>query len=784
MKHALRLLTIALLSLTTPLMHGQEVFADHFEEDTSSGWTILDDSLNGIPDATVMFAHDYTQDSYTLTQGAVIEQRQVPPNPFDEKGTTLGLKVMVNSDSNGSEASVSLYPKGLALEGDHALRFEMFMSYNGPAFGGSGSTEFATMGLGHSGELTAFLDGNLAIDGDGTFFAVSGEGGASRDYRAYTGDGFSEPEFLDEQSDRFGFTDIDHDGIGEYNVYAAGPLGKVLPFPPHETRGAPGKGWVKVEVRRVDNRVTWIINGHIIASIPGDLTLFGGDNVMIGYADPFASIANPGEENFVIFDNLRVVKISAGDALPVVQLETPGERVEDPENGNTIFMPSAVGEGDEKVTITLQRTGPKQAPLSVAYRLEGSATAGLDYRKPPTLEINFPPGSSETSVDIVLLDDTEEEQDETLELVLLPDDGYELANGRYIIIPIKDNGDSGLPEPELLADATVGFSEDFDEQGSPYPWTVNTSSADSTATFAYDYTIDGIPPAPGSDKGSTRGLKFTVNESLGAADHITASPNGQSFSGDYVLVFDLWLNINGPIPGGGAGSTEFASAGIGTSGDHIQTADEASDGAWFLLTGDGGSSRDVRFFLNNLFLTEDSGVYPSGSMNNSHPAYASLFVAGKSPPAAQREDFAQQTGETSPGQPAFEWIRVQLAKQGEQVTWTMNGQEVAVASQETGPFSADGNIFLGYSDWFSSVSDNVDLSFALFDNVKVYQLPTEEPLMIRMTASAGKAVIEFNGKLERASSVLGPWTPVTDAQSPHEIIIDPGMHTEFFRVIP
>ena len=251
-----------------------------------------------------------------------------------------------------------------------------------------------------------------------------------------------------------------------------------------------------------------------------------------------------------------------------------------------------------------------------------------------------------------------------------------------------------------------------------------------------------------------------------------------------MLVFDLWLNINGPIPGGGAGSTEFASAGIGTSGDHIQTADEASDGAWFLLTGDGGSSRDVRFFLNNLFLTEDSGVYPSGSMNNSHPAYASLFVAGKSPPAAQREDFAQQTGETSPGQPAFEWIRVQLAKQGEQVTWTMNGQEVAVASQETGPFSADGNIFLGYSDWFSSVSDNVDLSFALFDNVKVYQLPTEEPLMIRMTASAGKAVIEFNGKLERASSVLGPWTPVTDAQSPHEIIIDPGMHTEFFRVIP
>ena len=50
------------------------------------------------------------------------------------------------------------------------------MSYNGPAYGGSGSTELATMGVGHSGELVAFLRGNGALDGDGTFFAVSGEG--------------------------------------------------------------------------------------------------------------------------------------------------------------------------------------------------------------------------------------------------------------------------------------------------------------------------------------------------------------------------------------------------------------------------------------------------------------------------------------------------------------------------------------------------------------------------------------------------------------------------------
>ena len=49
----------------------------------------------------------------------------------------------------------------------------------------------------------------------------------------------------------------------------------------------------------------------------------------------------------------------------------------------------------------------------------------------------------------------------------------------------------------------------------------------------------------------------------------------------------IWMNVNGPLPGGG-GSTELAAAGIGTSGDHVQVADDASDGAWFLVTGEGG----------------------------------------------------------------------------------------------------------------------------------------------------------------------------------------------------
>jgi len=166
----------------------------------------------------------------------------------------------------------------------------------------------------------------------------------------------------------------------------------------------------------------------------------------------------------------------------------------------------------------------------------------------------------------------------------------------------------GAPLPDLLAGATEIYSEDFDTDVSN-DWMINQSSDDTTATFAYDYSVDGIPPAPGGKGETTLGLKFTANEMEGAAAHIMASPSDKYFEGDYAVVFDLWMNVNGPLPGGGGGSTEFAAAGIGTSGDHVQVADDASDGAWFLVTGEGGSSRDFRFFLGNDYLMDHRGVY-------------------------------------------------------------------------------------------------------------------------------------------------------------------------------
>lgn len=774
---------VFLLSLL-PIVGGEVVFSDDFDQDSSADWIVIEDSLNNTPDATVIFGHDYSEDSFKVTRGAKTDTLTVPKNPFDSGDTTIALKLSVNSDEEAAEASVSLFPKNVDAQGDHALQFDMFMSYNGPAFGGSGSTEFVTMGIGHSGELVASLDGNAAVDGDGTFFAVSGEGGASRDFRAYVGDGFSDPEFLDEQNDRVGFTDMDGDGVGEYNAFVGGPLERVFPFPPHETEGAPGKGWVQVEVRRVGDTVSWIMNGQVIASLGEDRVLADGNRVMIGYSDPFSSIANPGEENFVIFDNLRVVQLETEDLLPVVGVTVAGAMVFDEALSTDVFRPDPVSEDAEAASFLITREGSTAAPLSVSYRVEGSALEGQDYEMLPSSEITFAEGESETLLSVPLIDDAEEEFDETIEVVINPSPTYETQSNKYAILPLVDNGDSGIPVPDILVDATLVYSESFETDVSD-EWQINQSSDDSLAVFGYPYAIDGIPPAPGTEGESTLGLKFTANESLGEAAHITASPVGQRFAGDYVLTFDLWLNFNGPIPGGGTGSTEFAAAGIGTSGDHIQTGDDQSDGAWFLATGDGGSARDFRLFLDKVFLVEDSGVYLAGSQDSASDYYGSIFPSGKTATEAHQADFLKQSGSTASGQLAFEWIPVQIAKVGDTVTWSMKGSEIAKASQSDAPFSDSGNIFLGYSDWFSSVSDNRDLSFGLFDNVKVYQLPLQKPteLSIAIERVGADVVITYSGKLESTSTVTGDWTAIDGASSPYKQAVAPTGGNQFFRVV-
>jgi hypothetical protein len=306
------------------------------------------------------------------------------------------------------------------------------------------------------------------------------------------------------------------------------------------------------------------------------------------------------------------------------------------------------------------------------------------------------------------------------------------------------------PFGEILSDAAIltvtlppslelMFGDDFDTHTAAN-WVTQQSSSDSRVTFNYDYGPDGIPPAPGSGRGTTRGLKFESNLTNGVAAAISISPAGQQFPGDYRLRFDLWINVNGPFPAGGTGSTEHFTAGIGTTGTTVQWTGSGSNpgGAWFAVNGEGGSADttttqipDFAAFTAGTLHGAASGIYAAGTASNSrgngHPYYSTVFPGGQTAPPAQLAAHPQQTGALATGTVGMAWREVIIAKSGDTVEWFMDGLQIASIP---GTALSGNNITLGYWDTYSSLSNNPAVSFGLADNVRVERIVTRWPAFV------------------------------------------------------
>lgn len=811
---------LALLGCLVYILAGSSVLAQQtlFTEDfnttaSANGWDVFSGAGNGIEDFTVEFGFDYSQQSVTVN-GVT---GNIPAAPNSDDGSTSGLKVLVNAnDGEASPSGVSLYPRGQFLSGNYAMKVDMWMNYNGGPYGGSGSTENANFGLNHAGDKVIR---HAQAPSDGVWFTVTGEAGvgSSGDFRAYVGDGVDAPIQLDDLDG--GFLDRDGDQFGEIGVAPADPISTPLkllfPSPEFETAGAPGKRWVEVEVRQENGLVTWLIDGYVIAEHGNAIQIQGAP--MIGYMDLFSSIANPGDDNFVIFDNFRIESLDGVDPLPVISMTLTDLFATEPSDAaqfqlirsggdsntaldvNLKYLGTAelgvdynaptsvrIPAGSDRVTISVEPiddnigepsediyvviakgtgyevrnessvsmvmdddgdlsaleitairpsayerstsgtgaflitlAGQASSNITVGVQVSGDAVSGTDFESLPE---NFviPGGASELEIEIIPLNNTLVDGDRSVTLTLQPSDDYALGPNMEATVTLRD--DDQMEGSSL-------FSEDFSTQVGSFwdvQWETVDGAPDYLVDFSYDYSLDGIPSAPGSGDGSTRGLYLSVNREVPTgAGVVNVYPKGLDLRRNYSLRFDMFISVGTDA----GGTTEHSVFGINHDGSRVNRHGvSGGDGVWFALNGDGSENR---MFARYAGSETDPLIETLPSTT-----FAEFFT---SPP--------HQFANTVSGQ----WADVVVDQIGNQVTVTING--VTVFDFENTSEYSSGTFMLGQNDQFNSVGSLNN--FVLFDNVRVVELASNapEPTEILSVNSEGDSLtIVFTGIGGDASS--------------------------------
>ena len=319
--------------------------------------------------------------------------------------------------------------------------------------------------------------------------------------------------------------------------------------------------------------------------------------------------------------------------------------------------------------------------------------------------------------------------------------------GSYTVVVTNNSGKTTSTVAVLTVNPvfTTVFSDDFDTNSSS-KWKLNQSSASNTrVSFAYNYSGYGIPAAPKSVGATTKGAKFEANYTGSGVAALNMSPIGQAFGGNYRLHFDMWINANGPFPAGGTGSSQFLTAGLGTDGNRVEWDGGTPDGVFFAIDGEGqasDTSPDIRAYIAAALQNTNTGVYVGGTNTSirrcSDPYYSNVFPGGQTAPAAQA-----QSGALAVGTVGFGWRDVVVNKTGNKIDWFIDGLKIASVTNAL----TSSNVFIGYWDPFSSLSDNTNLSFGIVDNLRV-EIPavapsiTVQPLpvAVKVTSNATFAV--------------------------------------------
>lgn len=307
-----KLFAAAAMLVTPALAPAQAIiWSEDFDTDVSANWTVN----NGPSDEAHNFFFDYSSVG-------------IPSAPNATGSTTRGVKLQANL-ANGVFSGMSVSPTGETFSGDYILKFDWWANFNGPfPAGGNGSTNLSTFGIGTAGTSAQWPGGVQ----DSIWFAATGDGGSSIDWRAYSP---AAPTGYTPASGVFAAgTDTSPDARNNTHPYYVGFGGETAPaqellFPQQSGAtavGSAGMTWHQVEIMKAGADVTWTVDGVLIATVPVSADGTPDGNIFFGHSDINAtSSTDPNDVHllFTLIDNARVTEVPEPSTLALLSLGGP-----------------------------------------------------------------------------------------------------------------------------------------------------------------------------------------------------------------------------------------------------------------------------------------------------------------------------------------------------------------------------------------------------------------------------------------------------------------------------
>jgi hypothetical protein len=429
---------------------------------------------------------------------------------------------------------------------------------------------------------------------------------------------------------------------------------------------------------------------------------------------------------------------------------------------------------NDYVSFRVSRTGDIYGnPTEVNLVWSGTARNGTDYQATNVAIINADyAGTNSMLLVIRPLDDALLEGTETVTVTVASGTGY--------VVGTPVTATASILDDELPAE-TVLFADNFDTDTSAN-WTAKFGTAigspvDYTNKFNLDYSVLNIPPPAKTT--TTRGLLVSVNklDATAMAAGVNFYPNGQQFSGNYALRFQMY--IEGIT---GAGTTEHALFGLNHSGMMTNWFRNQSpgvpagwqfDGLWCQVVADASGLGD---YVLNSAPAVGTILAPTARASRLASSLTGIFKAPPYRLAGSPSSYAPSS--------LRNWVDVELRQLNTLVSLYIN--RTLIFSYTNATSSTNGTIMLGYDDAYGSIgggTGNTTLSlggYVIYDNVRVVRIGS--PVITGINLAGSNATITFssdNGEsvsqfvLQTAASVTGPY-----ADSPATITeATPGMFT-------